>query len=97
MSIFSYDPNDESVIESCILDHCDLNSTSAEDIFPVESNWKDQKLLYTTVQAYAVATGWKAALSHSIYIKCSYYKRPIRSNNIRKIPQDLYAKIVNGK
>ena len=92
MSIFSYDPNDESVIESCIFDDSDLNSFSANDIFTVGSKWKDRKLLYSTVQAYAAATGWKAALSHSIYIKCSCYERPVRSNNIRKFASGSLCK-----
>ena len=93
MSIFSYNPNDESVIDSCVFENSELKSISVEDIFTVESKWKDWNLLYITVQAYAAAPGWKATLSHSIYIKCSCYERPIRSNNIRKfLPGSLSKK-----
>ena len=92
MSIFLYNPNDESVIDSCVFDDSELKSISAEDIFTVGSKWKDRNLLYTTVQAYAAATGSKAALSHSIYIKCSCYERPIRSKNIRKFSSGSLSK-----
>ena len=92
MSIFSYNPNDESVIDSYVFTDSKLKSISAEDIFTVGSKWKYWNLLYTTVQAYAATTGWKAALSHSIYIKCPYYDRPIRSNNIRKFSSGSLCK-----
>ena len=92
MSMFSYNPNDQSVIDSCIFDDFDLDSIPPQDIFPVGSKWKDRNLLYTTVQAYAAATGWKAALTHSIYIKCSCYDWPIRSNDIRKFSSGFLCK-----
>ena len=38
-------------------------------------------MLYSTVQAYAAATGWKPTLSRSIYIRCSCYNRPTRNRS----------------
>ena len=60
-----------------------FDEISAEDIFPIESKWKDRSLLYSTIQAYAATTGLKATLSHSIYIQCSCYKRPMRRETSR--------------
>ena len=69
-----------------------FDEISAEDIFPIESKWKDRSLLYSTIQAYAAATGWKATLSHSIYIQCSCYKRPTRRETSRKFTSGLLCK-----
>ena len=56
--MFSYDSGDKDNIISCNFDNVDLKEASAEDIFRVGSKWKDQSLLYSTVQAYTAATGW---------------------------------------
>ena len=88
----SYDSDDEDDIISCDLDNVELNEASAEDIFRVGSKWKDRTLLYSTVQAYAAATGWKATLSHSIYIRCSCYKRPLRREKSRKFTSGSLCK-----
>ena len=68
--MFTYDPDDDEKIISCVFDDVNLNEMSAHDIFQLRSKWKDRSLLYSTIQAYAAATGWKATLSHSIYIRC---------------------------
>ncbi len=75
--MFSYDSDDESLITSCSFDIIDLNAVTQSGIFPIGSRWKDWSLLYSTVQAHAAATGWKASLSHSFYIRCSCYNRPL--------------------
>ena len=91
--MFTYDSDDEEKIVSCVLDDVDFNEISVEDIFPIESKWKDRSLLYSTIQAYAAATGWKATLSHSIYIRCSCYKRPTHRETSRKFTSgSLYIK-----
>ena len=93
--MFTYDSDDEEKIVSCVLDDVDFNETSVEDIFPIESKWKDRSLLYSTIQAYAAATGWKATLSHSIYIRCSCYKRPTRRETSRKFTSGSLSKDCN--
>lgn len=95
--MFSYDEVETDKIISCTLDDVDLEHIPPEDIFQVESKWKDRSLLYSTIQAYAAATGWKATLSHSIYIRCSCYNRPSRSEKKENLPLDHYARIVSGK
>ena len=50
--MFTYDSDDEEKIVSCVLDDVDFNEISVEDIFPIESEWKDRSLLYSTIQAY---------------------------------------------
>ena len=69
--MFTYDSDDDEKIVSCVLDDVDFDEISAEDIFPIESKWKDRSLLHSTIQAYAAATSWKNTLSHSIYIQFS--------------------------
>ena len=71
--MLSYDPEDDNLITSCNFENTNINDIDPVDIFKVESKWKDRSLLYSTVQAYAAATGWKPTLSHFIYIKCSCY------------------------
>ena len=71
--MFSYDPDDDTLITSCSFGGTDIDEIDPENIFKVESKWKDQSLLYSTVQAYVVATSWKLFLSHSVYIRCSCY------------------------
>ena len=82
--MFSYDEKEPDKIICCSFDNVNFEEVTAQDIFQVESKWKDRSLLYSTIQAYAAATGWKATLSHSIYIRCSCYKRPTCSENTRK-------------
>ena len=82
-TMISYDPNDNTLIVSCNFNSIDIDEIAPENIFKVESNWKDWSLLYLTVQAYAAAIGWKLTLSHSICIRCSCYNRPTR-NQIQK-------------
>ena len=90
--MFSYDEDDPDKIISCSFDSVNLDETHAEDIFQVESKWNDRSLLYSTIQSYAAATGWKATLSHSIYIRCSCYKRPTRRENTRKFTSGSLCK-----
>ena len=90
--MFTYDPDDDEKIISCVFDDVNLEDTSAFDIFQLGSKWKDRSLLYSTIQAYAAATGWKATLSHSIYIRCSCYKRPTRSEKSRKFSSGSLCK-----
>ena len=59
----------------------DVDKIEPENSFEVESKWKDESLLFSTVQAYTASTGWKPTLSHSIYIRCSYYNRPTRNKS----------------
>ena len=40
-----------------LMDWTYVDKLDPENIFQVESKWKDRSLLYTTVQAYAAATG----------------------------------------
>ena len=77
--MLSYDPDDDNLITSCNFENININNIDPEDIFKVESKWKDRSLLYSMVQACAAAIGWKPTLSHSMYIKCSCYNRPIRN------------------
>ena len=79
--MLSYDPDDDTLITSCCFDNVETDELDPENIFKVESKWKDRSLLYSTVQAYAAATGWKPTLSHSIYIRCSCYNRPTRKRS----------------
>ena len=72
-----YDSNDDSVIFSCDFDNLDLNAVCLQDSFPMESKMIGWSLLYSAVQAYAVITGSKANLSHSIILRCSCYDKPI--------------------
>ena len=92
-----YDSDDETKIISCVFDDVNFDERSAADIFQLESKWKDRSRLYSTIQAYAAATGWKAILSHSIYIRCPCYKRPTRRQKQGNLLQAHYAKIVNEK
>ncbi len=55
--MFSCDSDDEDKIISCVFDDIDLNKISADDIFSTGSKWKDQSLLFSTVQAYDSVTG----------------------------------------
>ena len=80
--MFSYDPDDDTLITSCSFGGTDIDEIDPENIFKVESKWKDQSLLYSTVQAYAAATGWKPSLS--IYIRCLCYNRPTRNQSEKK-------------
>ena len=67
--MLSYSSDNNTHIPSCNFVEGNVEQINPEDIFRVESNWKDRSLLiYSTVQAYAAATGWKPTLSHSIYI-----------------------------
>ena len=75
--MLSFDLDDESLITLCSFDNLDLNTVTPQEIFPVDSRWRGRSLLYSIVQAYAAATGWKAPLSHSFYIRCSCYDRPL--------------------
>ena len=79
--MLSYDPDDDTLITSCCFDNVEPDELDPEHIFKVESKWKDRSLLYSTVQAYAAATGWKPTLSHSFYIRCSCYNRPNRNRS----------------
>ena len=90
--MLSYDSDDESLIASCSFDNVDLNTVDPQEIFPVGSRWRDRSLLYSTVQAYAAATGWKASLSHSFYIRCSCYDRPLRKNKTRTFSSGSLSK-----
>ena len=90
--MFTYDPDDDEKIISCVFDDVNLNEMSAHDIFQLGSKWKDRTLLYSTIQAYAAATGWKATLSHSIYIRCSCYKRPTRREKSRNFTSGSLCK-----
>ena len=82
--IHTYDSRDCKLIVACQVTDLDLSSTTADEIFPINSKWQDRNLLYSTVQAYAAVTGWKPTLSHRHTIKCSCYNRPIRRSNQRK-------------
>ena len=75
-----FDQEDDNLIIACNFDKRKIQDIDPEEIFKVESKWKDRTLLYSTVQAYAAATGWKPTLSHSIYIRCSY-NRPNRNRS----------------
>ena len=90
--MFTYDPGDDDKIISCVFNDVNPDEISAEDIFQLESKWKDRSLLYSIIQAYAAATGWKAPLSHSIYIRCSCYKRPIRRETTRRLTSGSLCK-----
>ncbi len=90
--MFSYDSEEEDKIISCVFDNIDLNETPANEIFTIGSKWKDRSLLYSTIQAYAASTGWKATLSHSIYIRCSCYKGPVRRETSRKFTSGSLCK-----
>ena len=79
--MITYDNNDDTLITSCNFDGIDIDNLDPEDIFQVESKWKDRSSLYSTVQAYAAATCWNPILSHSIYIRCSCYNRPTRNRS----------------
>ena len=74
-----YVPDNDDLITACKFDNINIDEIDPETIFRVGSKWKDISLLYSTVQAYAAATGWKSTLSHSIYIQCSCYNRPNRN------------------
>ena len=76
-----FDQEDDNLIIACNFDKRKIQDIDPEEIFKVESKWKDRTLLYSTVQAYAAATGWKPTLSHSIYIRCSCYNRPNRNRS----------------
>ena len=93
------DDNDDTLIASCNFDGVDIDNLDPEDIFPVESKWKDRSFLYSILQAYAATTGWKPTLSHSIYIRCSYYNRPTKTEVRKKgsLHQVHSAKTVSGK
>ena len=52
-----YDSDDETKIISCVFDDVNFDERSAADIFQLESKWKDRSRLYSTIQAYAAATG----------------------------------------
>ena len=78
-----YDSDNESLITSCSFDNLDINAVTPQDLFPIGSRWRDQSLPYSTVQAYAAATGWKASPSHSFYIRCSCYNIPLQKNKTR--------------
>ena len=90
--MFTYDPDDDEKIILCVFDDVNSNEMSANDIFKVGSKWKNRSLLYSTIQAYAAATGWKATLSHSIYIRCSCYKRPTRRGKSRNFTSGSLCK-----
>ena len=90
--MFSYDEKEPDKIISCSFDNVNFEEVTAQDIFQVESKWKDRSLLYSTIQSYAAATGWKATLSHSIYIRCSCYKRPMRTETSRKFTSGSLCK-----
>ena len=90
--MFSYDENETDKIISCSFDNVNFEDITAQDIFKVESKWKDRSLLYSIIQAYVAATGWKATLSHSIYIRCSFCKRPVCRENIRKFTSSSLCK-----
>ena len=79
--MFTYDDNDDTLITSCNFDRINVDEIEPENIFQVESKWKDWSLLYSTGQAYAAVTGWKTTLSHSIYIRCSCYNGPTRNRS----------------
>ena len=70
--LFTYMKKDEitedRIITSCTLNMENVKTVSAEDIFKVNSYWKDRDLLYSTVKTYAALTGWKPTLTHKIYI-----------------------------
>ena len=55
--MFSYDADDDILITSCSFDDVDIDEIDPQTIFKVESKWRDRSLLYSTVQAYTVATG----------------------------------------
>ena len=95
--MLSYDPDDDDLITACNFDNTNIDEIDPETIFRVGSKWKDRSLLYSTVQAYAAATGWKPTLSHSIYIRCSCYNRPNRnrSENERKFASGPLCKDCN--
>ena len=90
--MFTYDSDDETKIISCVFDDVNFDEISAAGIFQLESKWKDRSLLYSIIQAYVATTGWKATLSHSIYIRCSCYKRPTRREKTRKFTSDSLCK-----
>ena len=55
--MFTYDSDDETKNISYVFDDVNFDEVSAADIFQLESKWKDRSLLYSTIQAYAAATG----------------------------------------
>ena len=77
--IFSFLPCDDDadprIISSCRLTVENFKTITAEEIFRVDSCWKDRELLYNTIKIYAALTGWKPTLTHKIYIRCSYFQR----------------------
>ena len=82
--MLSYDPQNNILVISCNFNNSNIKEIDPENIFRIESKWKNRSLLYSTVQAYAAATHWKPTLSHSIYIQCSCYHRPIRNRSERE-------------
>ena len=79
--MFSYDPDDDTLITSCSFGGTDIDEIDPENIFKVESKWKDQSLLYSIVQADAAKTDWELTLSNTIYIRCLCYNRPTRNQS----------------
>ena len=77
--IFSYLPTDDDayprIIASCRLTLDNFKTITTEEIFRVDSCWKDRELLYNTTKTYAALTGWKPTLLHKIYIRCSCFHR----------------------
>ena len=68
-----------------------------QDIISVEAKWKDWSLQYSTAQTYGAVTGWKTALSHSIYIRWPCYNRPVQSKKVRRFAFQSVLKDCNRK
>ena len=68
---------DQRIISSCRLNSENFRTVTIEQIFSVNSLWKDRELLYNTVKTYAALTGWKPTLTHKIYIRCSCFQRHV--------------------
>ena len=78
-SVFTFEQNDDStlprIISSCSLNLENIKTITADNIFKVNSYWKDRDLLYSTVKTYAALSGWKPTLTHKIYMRCSCFQR----------------------
>ena len=95
-----YDQEDDNLIVACNFDKRNIHGIDPEEIFKVESKWRDRTLLYSTVQACAAAIDWKPTVSHSIYISGVHVVITLTETEVRKkdnLYQVHFVKTASGK
>ena len=79
--MFSYDESNPDIIVACDLEGVNLAEVDPHVLFREGSTWADRRLLYETIKAYAVVSGWKPTLESRTCIKCSCFARTKRKNS----------------